>query len=228
MNGSASLEEIFGQVSLIKCPECGGEMMGSARTPATVRCPDCVAKRSAEAEEAAAATSEAARSVPVRYAWAIPGSPLTKLRVMGTPEELAKARAWTPEPGACLTLVGGAGAGKTSLGCVILRRSKGGMFVHAFRLGVARIQHRAGDGEPKTVDDAMQSPFVLLDDVGAERNTATNAVPDVIFERHAEGLPTIITTGLDVEQVAKIYSDGVARRMFEAATVVRLGKPVTK
>ena len=96
-------------------------------------------------------------------------------------------------------------------------------FVHAYRLGLARIQHQAGSGEPDVVETAMRVPLLLLDDLGSERDHAMNAVPDVVFERDAENRPTWVTTGLTRDQLIQRYGLGVVARVFERATVIRLG-----
>jgi acetyl-CoA acetyltransferase len=54
---------------------------------------------------------------------------------------------------------------------------------------------------------------VLLDDLGSERDHTTSAVPDVIFERHAEDRPIWVTMGLTREQLVTRYGLGVVARM---------------
>ncbi len=126
-----------------------------------------------------------------------------------------------------VVLVGPARAGKTSLAVAALRHvgatAYGARFCHAHRLGTARIQHGAGEGEATIVRRAIAAKLLLLDDVGNERQMATNAVPDVIFERHADDAPTWYTTAFEADAIAAKYGDGIARRMFERALVVRLG-----
>lgn len=162
------------------------------------------------------------RSIPKSYRWACHEAPELRARVRSL------------DPGSTVrnivdadnvVILGPAGAGKTSLGVAALQLlgRRESRFVHAYRLGTARIQHSAGSGESALVDMAMTMPLVLLDDVGNERQTATNAVPDVIFERHAAGLATWYTTAFEPEDIARKYGDGVARRMFERALIVRLG-----
>lgn len=180
-------------------------------------------------------------TVPPSYRWAFQkslGDPATAARV-AILEWVGKVEGWCASP--WVILAGLAGSGKTSLGVAMLRaaferavanvadsydveRAGRMRFVHAFRLGVARIQHRAGDGEAEEVRDAMRAPLILLDDVGSERDTANNALPDVIFERHAEGRATWMTTGLTVSQLKARYGDGIARRMLERATVIKVGE----
>jgi hypothetical protein len=69
--------------------------------------------------------------------------------------------------------------------------------------------------------------LLVLDDLGSERNTALNAVPDILAERAYLGRPTWVTTWMTAEQVAQRYGDGIARRLYEAdrTAVVACGRP---
>jgi DNA replication protein DnaC len=130
-----------------------------------------------------------------------------------------------------LLLVGPSGSGKTSLACALLRAwdarypRRRGVFMPAWKLGVARAQHGLGQGEPPEVERALTTRLLVLDDLGSERNTATNAVPDVIFARALDGLPTWVTTWMTAEAVTQRYGDGIARRLYEAGrlTVIACG-----
>jgi hypothetical protein len=95
--------------------------------------------------------------------------------------------------------------------------------IACYKIGVARLQHAAGHGEPEIVDRAMTMPLVLLDDLGCERDLAMNPLPDVIFERHAANRPTWVTTGLTREQPIKRYGTGTVARVFDRAKVIRVG-----
>jgi hypothetical protein len=125
-----------------------------------------------------------------------------------------------------LLLVGPSGCGKTSLACALLRawyeRNPGrrGTFLPAWRLGVARAQHGAGAGEAPEVARALAAALLVLDDLGCERNTALNAVADVISERAYLGRPTWITTWMTAAQVSLRYGEGIARRLYEADRTV--------
>ena len=127
-----------------------------------------------------------------------------------------------------LLLSGPSGSGKTSLACALLRawdaahRRPRGVFMPAWRLGVARAQYGLGQGEAPEVERAMTTRLLLLDDLGSERNIATNAVPDVIFARALAGLPTWVTTWMTAAAVAQRYGDGVARRLHEAGQVTAI------
>jgi DNA replication protein DnaC len=164
------------------------------------------------------------RTIPPAYRWARFDAGELGERVPKA--ALEQAGAASAESRVCL--MGIARAGKTSLGVAMLRAwvartRRPAAFVHAYRLGVARIQHPAGQGEPEAVDVAMRMPLILLDDLGSERDHAFSAVPDVIFERDAQSLPTWVTTGLTREQLVKRYGLGVVARVFERAKVIHVG-----
>jgi len=99
-----------------------------------------------------------------------------------------------------------------------------GVYIPAWRLGTARIQHPAGHGEAEIVELAMTSRVALIDDLGSEAQTATSAVADVIYERHDEDLTTWITTGLSYEDLGARYGAGFLRRIVDGAACVTLGK----
>ena len=164
------------------------------------------------------------RTIPKGYRWASFESPDLRSRVTAASAALGEQA--VAEWKVCL--MGVSRAGKTSLGVAMLRRwvaenRRPAAFVHAYRLGIARIQHPAGHGEPEIVNVAMRMPLILLDDLGSERDHALSAVPDVIFEREAEGLSTWVTTGLTREQLMKRYGLGVVARLFERGVVIHVG-----
>lgn len=151
-----------------------------------------------------------------------------------TPPTAVQVAPRKPADAPLVVLVGAPGAGKTTLGVAILRAYASEIpgvsrFIRAKQLGRARIEHRAGDGEPAIVEDAIGAAALMLDDVGAETHERTlNAVPDIVDERHvrmAKGgapRPTIITTGLTREELVARYDAGFARRVLEGALVIRL------
>jgi hypothetical protein len=165
-----------------------------------------------------------ARTIPPAYAWARLSAPELEARV----HPRAAITDTLPVLGASrLCLMGASRAGKTSLAVALLRRRVAASpiraaFFAAHRIGLARIQHAAGHGEPEIVDRAMTVPLALLDDVGSERDTATNPLPDTVFERHAANLGTWVTTGLTREQLLQRYGSGFVTRLFDRAKVIRL------
>jgi len=197
----------------LTCP-CG-EL--TARVP----CWTCSIAAAEQAKQIDRAESALA-TIPRRFAWARLDAPELAMRVrvqgdLKTASEriLGAARA---------IFAGPSGSGKTSLACACLRLRPGGMFVSALRLGTARIQSAAGQGEADLVERSIAAPLLLIDEIGGEQKTATNAVRDVIFARHDADLPTWVTTGFRSDQLAEMYGDGFVRRLLEDAYVVQLGK----
>lgn len=197
----------------LTCP-CGAQSM---RVP----CWDC--DRAAMAKtDLARARGLAIASIPPRYSWAAVDAPdlAARVRCKGSLAETV-ARVLGARR---VIFAGPSGSGKTSLACACLRqRVPHGVFMSALRLGVARSQGALGQGEPPEVAAAIAAPVLLLDEVGGEQKTATNAVRDVLFARHDLDLPTWITTGFTSKQLGETYGDGALRRLIEDAYVVRLG-----
>jgi DNA replication protein DnaC len=165
------------------------------------------------------------KTIPDSYRWARFGAPELRQRVPAPALAAAVAYGWRHDR---VCLMGASRGGKTSLAVAMLRRwvshtKRPAAFVHAYRLGVARILHPAGHGEPELVEFAMRAPLVLIDDLGGERDRALSALPDILVERHAENRPTWVTTGLTREQLVKRYGQGIVARVFERATMIRVG-----
>jgi DNA replication protein DnaC len=177
-----------------------------------------------ENEQRRAALGALEKTIPASYRWSRFSAPELRQRVPALALAFAQD-AWRHDR---VCLMGASRAGKTSLAVAMLRRwashaSRPSAFVHAYRLGVARILHPAGHGEPELVESAMRAPLVLIDDLGGERDHAHSAIPDVLVERHAENRPTWVTTGLTREQLVKRYGQGIVARVFERATMIGVG-----
>lgn len=168
-------------------------------------------------------------TIPPAFRWATLGAPELRRRVA---REGAIGEAQAALGAAGLVLEGPSGSGKTSLACALLQAwgarhpRRRAVFVPAWKLGVARAQHGLGQGEAPEVEHAFTAGLCVVDDLGSERNTAMNAVPDVIFARALEGRPTWVTTWMTPEAATQRYGDGIARRLFEAgrAVVIACGK----
>ena len=133
-----------------------------------------------------------------------------------------------------ITLVGPAGVGKTSLAAaayvrlLVLRGRGDGAYVHARELALARQQHALGSEAP-IVERALEADVAIIDDLGVEGAEVRNsAVGDVIYARYGRAEPTIYTTTMPAAQIAVVYGDGLARRVYEAVTnsyVIELRAP---
>ena len=167
---------------------------------------------------------------PSRYAWATPMAPELGSRV-GHPSPNVWAAA--PPTTASVVIAGPSSSGKTSLAAAALRGLvmarklpiSEACFVSSYRLSVARSQSKLGAGEPEDVLRAMRCGHLVIDDLGQERENPSSAIADVIFERHDRELTTWVTTGFTREEVMRRYGAGVARRLLDGATSLRLVRP---
>lgn len=91
-------------------------------------------------------------------------------------------------------------------------------FVHAHRLGVARMSGAEGLAE---LAAATRATLLLIDDVGKDARVPSNALAEVVQERHAEERVTWFTTSFDAKELATRYGAGTARRLFERADIIR-------
>lgn len=142
---------------------------------------------------------------------------------------IAAARASLASPR--VAFVGPPGAGKTSLAIAMFRAavlagSAAGKsryrYTSAHALAKARAGHPLGEGEAPLVEACLRSPLLLIDELGGEDTRYSSATAEVIYERHAEGRPTWVTSGVGPQELANRYGGGIARRIFEGAQVFRL------
>lgn len=180
-----------------------------------------------------AATLRAAReSLPARFAWASFGAPELLARCGGLHVQTARQALAAPR----VVLVGQAGGGKTSLAVAMLRAvieeskrrsltERGSCrFASAYALNKARGQHPLGQGEAPLVADALRADTLVIDDLGSELDRFGTAVGEVLYERHNEDRATWVTTWMTPAEASTRYGGGIARRIFEDAVVIRLGK----
>jgi DNA replication protein DnaC len=178
-------------------------------------------------------------SIPSHYRWAHFRAPELRARVT-PPRAIDDASRATDAHS--VVIMGAAGAGKTSLATALLvdrvnrnltaehspalsaRQSPAGIFTNTFEIAKARREHRLGDGEAHTVAIAISARILLLDELGSESDGNNTAVAELIHARHEQDRPTIFTTPFTAQQLAARYGDGVARRVFENAVVIRLGE----
>lgn len=105
------------------------------------------------------------------------------------------------------------------------RPSSDARFTDSLRLATARDEYGLGQGEPPKIREAKYASLLALDELGTEPQRYAHTVGDVVFFRHAEGRPTIITTWMTDPQLDARYGDGRRRRMREdgRAVVIQLG-----
>jgi DNA replication protein DnaC len=126
-----------------------------------------------------------------------------------------------------LALIGPTSSGKT-LGTIhaIFRLIERGIteqrrwpvptFTKATQLAIARKQTRLGEGEAELVTKALAADLFILDDLGQEAPNGDTAIWDVVDGRYDKGLPTLITSGLTVDELTTRYGEAFVRRLVQA------------
>lgn len=208
------------------CPSCGGDgaIVTDQRDPKSdrwliVEC-DCLEERRRRKLWDAAGVGGHFRSC-------------TFASYPGRPAASAKVQAWLNEPARpSLYLWGGFGGGKTSLAVaalrtVILERGVRGVFTTTPDL-LAEIRTSFDRAEVADRTDLMRTvPFLVLDDIGAER--VTDWVAERLFlivnYRHDHVLPTVFTSNLTLQTLAKHIGDRTLNRVSEMSAVVHVDGP---
>jgi len=125
-----------------------------------------------------------------------------------------------------ILLYGPPGTGKTHLAAATLRNIieyKGlkGTFCD-FRNLLIELKNSFSSSEStgEILDSVRKAPLLVLDDVGAERNTewAKEILGEIINYRYTQNLPTIITTNLRFD----LYTDDSFSAKFDTRTESRL------
>lgn len=149
-------------------------------------------------------------------------------RVHGNEAAVRRVEAWCDHVGGNLTLIGETGAGKTSLVYYAAARAIAAadgasrfLFVSAFDLGVARRNAPLGE-EAELVAEALETEALIIDDLGSEPTTHAEVLSYVISSRHEDGRETNVTTWMNSAELGERYGFGVARRVLERVTLVKL------
>lgn len=179
-----------------------------------------------DAWDASERTEDTIAAIPKRFRWATLGASALALRVSPpTAVQLAEDALGRKF---AMVLTGGAGNGKTSLGCALVRRMAKltglvGHYADCIELAYARKMHPLGKGEAPEVLAAMQAGVLFLDELGAETGV-DQTIEQIIRARHNHERPTIYGTPHSAASLTGRYGDGVARRVYEGATIIELGK----
>lgn len=218
-DAAATAKSLFPDLPWLTCM-CGAL---TARVP----CQACAEESGSKVEAAAARArrrAEQESSIPAEYANARLSDPQLASRVKSTTSLPVLVR--LAHAAERLVVLGGAGAGKSSLVVAGLREldDGGGFYVSALSLASANLQHGTGKGVAPLVTRAVEARVTAIDDVGGpEHRQTSNGVIDVVWERHAKRRPTwIVCLPKDRYQLAALYGDGFARRVFERALVIDL------
>jgi DNA replication protein DnaC len=142
-------------------------------------------------------------------------------------EAFWQARKWS------LLLHGPFGVGKTGLAIAILRlemMADGGLFFTVPTL-LDCIRRTYGPNpianEHEIVESVKTTPFLVLDDLGAERVTewVREKLFTIINHRHDENLPTVFTSNLDVAQLGEHIGERTTWRIVEMCQTIHVDGP---
>ena len=171
--------------------------------------------------------SEAFRDMPVA-GWRFESATVT------TPQ-LAKARGYAQnwdefkKAGIGLLLFGSVGTGKSyAAGCIanaLIDRLESVLFVGMSDV-VNRMQGNFGTDRDSYMTSLMRPELLILDDLGAERNTSfgKERVFDVINRRRLTGKPMIITTNIPIvtmQKAASLDERRIYDRILEVCVPIR-------
>lgn len=151
-------------------------------------------------------------------------------------DKAAIARAALALDSSLVTLIGPAGAGKTSIAVAMLaahvrvglrpeatrdqwRRAETAHFTRAYELAEAAEAHPLGRGMAPALERARRSFALVVDELSTRRDPG-EAVGSLLHARHASGRTTIVTTWMDRAKVVDTYGGGIARRLFDDGLVI--------
>jgi len=146
-----------------------------------------------------------------------------------------EAREW-----ALMLLLGGTGAGKTTLGTAVYRwhldRALAGddhgeefarrmVWVSAVDLARVRRESKLG-AEPTLVRRAREASVLLLDDLGQEPPAEQADLVAILSDRQKAHAKTIVTCGFSLDDIGARYGAQLERRLTERAYVMKLSRRV--
>lgn len=123
-----------------------------------------------------------------------------------------------------LLFVGGTGLGKTMLSaCIATEVTEKGYAVsyesaaHLFSK-LEKNRFNPSEESQRDVSEIFNAELLIIDDLGTEMpgNFATTALYTLVNDRLLDGKPTIISTNLNADELAKRYSPQIASRLHGA------------
>jgi DNA replication protein DnaC len=128
-----------------------------------------------------------------------------------------------PNGASNLILMGKSGIGKTfliqSVLDRVLKNGHMGKYYTATSLFGLFFKHRMG--EAVDLDILMELPLLVIDDLGTEimtKNVTIEYFYSLISERNIKGLPTVVSTNLNLKNMPIRYGDRIFSRLFSKAS----------
>jgi hypothetical protein len=170
----------------------------------------------------------ALRQIPERHAGARFGTPeLARFVADRRAIERAREVADDPKGHPFVVLVGPSDAGKTSLATAVYavraERLAAGVWAKADRAITEARECKIGT-IPPLLARCRETRNLLLDDLGQEPegDVQRSQIYDLLDEREAAGLSTIITSGMLRAQLQARYGEGLVNRLVERGTAIEL------
>lgn len=127
-----------------------------------------------------------------------------------------------PDKGLNVVVFGAVGRGKTHYACALARAwgVRDVLFIKS--KGIPALHQDRRSKDYRVVSDAecqllyaLKAPLLILDDLGAERRTdsTTSEILGVMDIRFEAGLPTIVTTNLELDEIQQKIDARVASRL---------------
>ncbi len=90
------------------------------------------------------------------------------------------------------------------------------VWAKATKLGECAKWHKFGTGgEPPEITRACDASVLMIDDLGQEAGGTEQTMFSILDERYDRGAPTLVNTGLTVEQLKSRYGSHFLRRLAE-------------
>lgn len=153
------------------------------------------------------------RGVPEAYA----GASFANWRVETSQDGIAadKCRAFARRPSGVLVVAGAMGRGKTHLATAIFREARNGRGIWTDQpAALAALRAEYGSGNPASLAIRLGNAALLVwDDLGMATGAKDEGalVESVFYRRHANRLPSVITTNL----AARDFAEAVGARLSE-------------
>ena len=155
--------------------------------------------------------------VPESYA----GASFDNWRVETSQDGIAadKCRTFAHRPSGVLVVAGAMGRGKTHLATSIFREVRNGRGIWTDQpAALAALRSEYGSGNPASLSLRLgNAPLLVWDDLGMATGARDEGalVESVFYRRHANRLPSIITTNLAAKEFAEVLGPRLAERLRE-------------
>jgi DNA replication protein DnaC len=237
------------KVKIMECCYCGCKIPieplkvgGSDQYPPSMVCESCEKKKETERKEKAKAhrienynENRREAGLPVRYA----EIKFSSLEIdEHNREAVDAAKSFIENPKGFLTFIGGAGRGKTWIAAAIARemilncdcewwpgRPPPIKWIRAIdALNSIRAEF-SQPGENKARRMLYSARILFLDDLGTEKvsDWVIETIYDLIDFRYCEALPTVITSNLGGQDLAKVFGTRVVSRLMGDGKKIVLG-----